>query len=353
MDSHVRRPAGPGPNGRINAPTEHLAGVGPSALHTAHVDLRQAYVFARGIARLQPAGREPSGARPGHRIVWVRQTAFACTTLTASASPLDDAFAVVGRHTQCSVVLPDDPFVALRHVIVRSIALPAGGVALRVLDLHTGLGFVLPDGTRHTSIFAEGPIALALGEYALVALPTESKDDELPSEMPAPVVETPQPTQDQLDVLAAAMSPYRVNARPLNRTSRITLMPRPVMVGEPMPPSLGRLANGGNYAITLSRSGRSATVTIAEHDLARGVVIGRSEKCHDETLRRVTNENTSRVHVLVLREGPIVYAYDLASTQGTFVNGLPTRRVILEEGGTSLTLGRGHDAVRFLWHTRA
>lgn len=313
------------------------------------VDLRQAYGFARGIARIQPRSHD---SRPGHRLVWVRNTAFACTTLHASTLA-EEAFAVVGRHTQCNVVLPDDPFVALRHVLVRSIALPSGGIALRMLDLQTGIGFVLPDGSRHTSIFAEGPIAVALGEYALVALPTESKDDELPGEMPAPVVDMPSAVRDQLQVLAAAMSPYRVNARPINRTSRITLMSGPVMVGEALPQSLGRLTNGGRFALTLAREGRSATVMVSEEDLARGVVIGRSEKCHTEMLRRITDETTSRVHVLVLREGPAVYAYDLASTQGTYVNGMLARRVDLGMPGAVFTLGRGHKAVQLLWQRQA
>jgi hypothetical protein len=170
--------------------------------------------------------------------------------------------------------------------------------------------------------------------------------------MPAPVVDMPSAVRDELQVVAAAMSPYRVNARPVNRHSHITLMSRPVMVGEPLPPSLGRLATGGRYALTLVRGGRSATVMVNEEDLVRGVVIGRSEKCHTEMLRRITDESTSRVHILVMREGPVVYAYDLASTQGTYVNGMPARRVVLSDGGTSLTLGRGENAVRMVWHTQ-
>lgn len=336
LDSHVRPPIP-----RHNSATERLPGLEGRPASPA-VDLRQAYGFARGIARIQPGNAQ---TRPGHRLVWVRRASFACTMLVAA----DEAFAVVGRHTQCSVVLPEDPFVALRHVLVRSIALPSGGVALRMLDLHTGIGFVLPDGSCRTSIFAEGPIAVALGEYALVALPTESKGDELPGEMPAPLVDMPSAVRDQLQALAVAMSPYRVNARPANRTSRITLMPSPVMVGEPLPPNLDRLASGGRHALTLVRGGRSATVMITEEDLARGVVIGRSEKCHSEMLRRITDENTSRVHVLVLREGGVIYAYDLASTQGTFVNGMPARRVVLSASGASVTLGRGDNAVRLFW----
>jgi hypothetical protein len=263
----------------------------------------------------------------------------------------DQAFAIVGRHTQCGISLADDPFVALRHLLVRSVALPSGGVALRVLDLQTNLGFVLPDGSRHTSIFAEGPIALGLGEYALVALPSETKDDELPGELPAPQIEPSSSVKEQLEALQKAMSPYRANARPLNRMSRITLMPQPVMVGEPLPPSVGRLASGGHYAVTLERSGRSATVTLSHDDVARGVIIGRSEKCHSELLRRITDVNTSRTHVLVLREPDgVIVAYDLASTQGTFFNNTPTRRMALADVGTLLTLGRGDGAVRMFWH---
>jgi len=333
LGTHVRLP-----RPRHNEATARF----PGPRLTPDVDLRHAYELARGIARLQPVE-----SRVGHRLVWVRGAAFASTTLAAS----DEAFAVVGRHSQCGIVLPDDPFVALRHVLVRSITLPAGGVALRVFDLHTGLGFGLPDGSRHCSIFAEGPIAIALGEYALVALPTETLGNELPGELPSAVMETPPHVREQLQALASAMSPYRVNARSSNRMSRITLMPRPVMVGEAMPPNLGRLAAGGQYALTLSRAGRSATVPLSDEDIARGVMIGRSEKCHAEMLRRITNENTSRTHILVLREAGVVSAYDLASTHGTFIDGIPTRLVRLTDG-TSLSLGRGENAVRLLWHTR-
>ena len=145
--------------------------------------------------------------------------------------------------------------------------------------------------------------------------------------------------------------PYRANARrDMNRTSRITLMPRLVMMGEPLPPRLGRLTSGGKWAITLEREGRSATMSVSDEDLTGGVLIGRSEKCCSETLRRITDSNTSRVHVLLLREGEQVFAYDLASTQGTYRDDQPARRSPLVDAGTLLTLGRGDKAVRMFWH---
>src|ERR1700761_2082609 len=96
--SHVR-PPGP----RQNDATELLSGYMPSP----GFDLRQAYAFARGVVKLSS---EPEA--PGHRLVWVRGASFASSMLPAT----EGAFRVVGRHTQCGVVLPDDPFVALRHV---------------------------------------------------------------------------------------------------------------------------------------------------------------------------------------------------------------------------------------------
>lgn len=283
--------------------------------------------MARAMVRAKP---DELRGMAGHRLMWVRNGSFGGMPLLAHP----DAFAIVGRHTQCGMVLPDDPFAALRHVLVRSIALPTGKVALRILDLHTAAGFSLADGSRQTSVFAEGPVAVGIGEYALVALPGETPDDALPNELPAPEVE--------------AGGPYRVNARPANRTSRITLMPKLVMLGESQM-SLARLTSGARWAVTLERKGRQATVTVTEEDLVGGVVIGRSEKCHSEDLRRITDNNTSRVHVLILREAGRVQAFDLASTQGMYFVDKLARRVDLADSGTVLRLSKGDTAVHFRW----
>ena len=295
------------------------------------------------------------GGRAGHRFFWMRSTSGVFGSSILLAHP--DAFVIVGRHTQCGIVLPDDPFVSLRQLLVRTIALPSGGVATRILDLHTERGFLLPDGSRQTSIFAEGPIAVAVGDYALIGLPAETFEDQLPQDLPAVQLDTPAAIRDQIAAMEQAMSPYRVNARPSsNRLSRITLMPKLVMIGESIPPRLSRLTTGARWGITLERDGRSATMSVSEEDLAGGVLIGRSEKCHAENLRRITDNNTSRVHVLILREtaGPDeqanVFAYDLASTQGTYKDNQPAHRARLDDGGTLLTLGRGEKAVRMFWH---
>ncbi len=327
VQSHVRA-ADRDPNRN----TEVFAGAAPRA-----VDLRQAYAFARGVAELQPGV-----GRAGHRLVWVRGASWAAKKLEAS----EGAFAVVGRHTHCQISIADDPFVALRHVLVRSLPLPSGGVALRIVDLHTGTGFFLADGSRQTSILAEGPVVFSVGEIAFVALPDGTP---LPPELPRVEHEGSVQVRDQLAALDRAMSPYRANARPDYRSSRITSLPLPVVVGEVLPPSLGRLT-GGRYSLTLARGGAEATVTLSDEDLVRGVVIGRSEKCHSEALREITEMGTSRVHLLVIREGLFINAYDLASTQGTFLGAVRTSRARLpNHGSVMLILGNTAQAVRLAW----
>ncbi len=316
----------PASGGSSNRNTEVFVGPQPAPA----VDLRAAYAVARGAALLQP----DSGA-VGHRLVSVHRSSFACSFLPARA----EAFAVVGRHTECDVRLRDDPFVALRHVLVRSIALPSGTAALRVLDLHTASGFAAFGAGTQTAVFAEGPIAIGVGAYALVAFPNDG--GSLPETLPSVEMKTPTLVSEQLEALAEAMSPYRVNARQCMRSSRITLMPSAVMAFESGP----SVPSGSSFAVTLARGGRQATVVIGEEHLARGILIGRSEKCHCEELRRVTAKGTSRVHVLLQREGEHVFAYDLASTQGTFLGSHRVRRVALTIG-TVLDLGRGEANVR-------
>ena len=313
-------------------------------------DLKAAYAFARGVVRNSPDALQ---GRPGHRLLWVHRRGFGGAPLVAHP----DAFAVVGRHSQCGLQLPDDdPFVALRHVMVRSIALSNGKVALRLQDLHTDMGFLLADGSRQTSIFAEGPVAVGVGDYALVGLPGETPDDALPNDLPDAQVDTPKHLRDQIAAMEKAVNPvgpYRVNARPsTNRMSRITLMPQLVMLGETIVPpnDLSRLATGQRWSVTLERAGRTASVTVTGDELKGGVVIGRSEKCHSEDLRRITDNNTSRVHVLLLRERERIHAFDLASTQGVYLNGHPARRVDMRDEGMVLLLGKGSSAVRLIWH---
>ena len=329
----------------VNGNTQFLDGA------VSAVDLRAAYALARRAAEISP-----TPATPGHTLVWVTGASFSVQHLPAVVGP----YVVAGRHTMCDRVLERDELVSLRHVLIRSIARPGGTVALRVLDLHTPSRFALADGSTHDSVFAEGPVAVAIGMHALVAFPSHGpRPEELPvaqvvesqtgAQVPAPppAPASPAPVADAPVGPDAALGPYRAaSPRPL-MYSRITLLPRAVAAGEPLSPSLARLV-GGQHSVTLEREGRTATLSLSREDLDRGVLIGRSEKCVSEELRRITAIGTSRAHVLITREEGEVVAYDLASTQGTWVGARRVRREVLGPLA-SLVLGSTHDAVRLYW----
>lgn len=282
--------------------------------------LDEAYRRARALDTAPLAG-------PGVRLVWSCGTELGWHDLPAHRR----AYAVVGRHTKCDVVLPSDAAVALRHVLVRATALDDGAVAVRVLDLRTGLGFHLDDDGERRALAAVGPLALRVGRYALVALPSGS---DLPEQRPLPqVVDAPgMPTN-------AGRSSARI-------TSVTTLPPAPMLEDV-----LRDVAAPAYARVTLRRGDAWASVDLPESALDAGVLVGRADRC-ETGLRSVLTESVSRVHLLLLREHGEIHAFDVASMQGVYADGQRVRRVRLPDRGGTLRLA-SKDPVLLEWHPRA
>ena len=264
---------------------------------------------------------------PGVRLVWWRGDELGLHDLVAHPR----AYAVVGRHTNCDVVLPSDPAVALRHLLLRATTLDDGSPALRVLDLRTGLGFHLDDDAERRSLVAMGPLALRLGRYALVAIPSRV---ELPETRPSP------------DIVEAPRMPTHSGRTGSHRTSVTTLPPVP-MLGDVS----ADVAAGGYSKVTLRRGGACASVDLPDAALEAGVLVGRADRC-ETRLRAVLSESVSRVHLLLLREHGTVCAFDCGSMQGVYADGARVRRVRLPDGGGTLRLAT-RDPVTLEWHPRA
>ncbi|HEY1958296.1 MAG TPA: FHA domain-containing protein [Polyangiaceae bacterium] len=241
----------------------------------------------------------------GYRLYWLSSQKFGSIDVPVEL----EAFLVVGRHSQCDVVLDGDPTIALRHLLVRVSLLDDGSPRLSIVDLHTDLGFQLAGGRSEQSISATGPIALRVGSYAIVALPG---GEPMPAELPVAAC-----------TRALVAHPYREAARPA-----ITLLPRVLEIGESQGDTSGK-----GWTVTLEGARGAASVRLAPLDLEIGVLVGRAPKCNDH-LRDVLHEGISRVHLL-LRKG---VAYDLASTQGTFERERRVRAARLDDG-TELRMG--------------
>jgi hypothetical protein len=227
-----------------------------------------------------------------------------------------------------------DAEIALRHLLVRAVP-SADGPLFHTLDLQTSLAFHLDDDTPQRSVASRGPIAMRLGKYALVALPTGT--DPPPKEMPPIVVEH------------AAGMPYRSAAPPPalglgssspKRASQVSILPasRPLHQTAIRQVRASRAIVSGLARITLLRDGRRTSVDLTEEDLDHGVLIGRASKC-DARLGPLLDESISRVHLLLWREASRIFAFDLASMNGTFSNGERVRRFELTGGDAVLALG--------------
>jgi hypothetical protein len=289
----------------------------PSGPRVEALWLDEAYTRARAIEAPRMAG-------PGVRLVWSRGSELGWRDLTATPGE----FVVVGRHSQCDVVLPFDPAVALRHLLVRAVTLDDGTVATRLLDLKTGLGFYLDDDVERRALVASGPVALRVGRYALVVLPS---GDPLPEARPP------------AEVVDAPVMPI---AAPPKTTTRVTTLP-PV----PMLDDIARdLARPGCARVTLRRGEAWARVDVSDEELNTGVLVGRADRC-ERRLRRVMTDSVSRTHVLLLREHGIVVAFDVASTQGVYAAGERVRRARLPDRGATLRLA-AKEPVILEWHPR-
>jgi hypothetical protein len=255
----------------------------------------------------------------GYRLWWLSANDFASYDV-----PVDDeSFLVLGRHDKCDVVLEGDPTIALRHLLVRAQLLDDGCPRLSVLDLSTDIGFQVAGGPSERSISATGPIVFRVGAFAIVALPQSE---------PAPPA-LPEPTCSRSDVA----HPYREPGVP----AAITFLPRALELGESDVD-----ASGPGFTLGLRGERGTALVHLSSQDLETGVLVGRAPKCRDD-VKDVLHEGISRVHLL-LRRG---WAYDLASTQGTYVRDMRVRCVRLDDAGTDIRIGK-EDPIYLSWCRR-
>jgi hypothetical protein len=280
-----------------------------------------------------------------------------------------DGYVVIGRHTQCDVVIDDERAVSLRHVLVRCTSTDDGEPILSVLDLRTNECFELSDGTKQHSIAATGPLVFRIGIHAIVALPSSGG---YPDHLPMPHVDreyarslTPPDRpkvimQDAVQPSPPAPAPgsrpqSQLYGPPSRAVSRITLMPmsvdlsqrRSVWPGEPAP--FSAVPGGAPYLYEIAlephgNSRRRAIVRLTGADLDHGVLIGRADKCVDEGLRAILSENISRVHVLLVRDKGVCRLYDIASMNGTYVGNGKVRCIPLADEGTTVTLLRAGGA---------
>jgi len=253
---------------------------------------------------------------------------------------------IIGRHTNCDIVLPEHDAISLRHVLVRATAIDDGMPVLTVRDLDSTDGFELSDGSKQRTIVGSGPIVFRIGTHSIVALPSTGR---LPDTLDAPIVDRASPDAGAHEVIAEPASLRNPDAIP--RSSRITIVTGSMPLSDRAPANFmgeARASNANRYEITLESNHKRAAVRVTDRDVEHGILIGRANKCVDAGLRAILNDGVSRVHLLLVRETEGVFAYDIASTNGTFLEGTKVRCAALDDEGTKLRLN-GYSALKLRW----
>lgn len=240
----------------------------------------------------------------GYRLYWFSSVLLG--TMDVVADPA--GYVVLGSHESCEVLLHDESRIALRHVLLRVTTLDDGFPVLHLMDLRTGLGFVLADGARHRCMSTTGVLVFRLGTHTVVALPSTGR---------YPIV-LPWPT-----LITACPEPLDLARLPLTLD----------------PPEDAPRGNGQDYELSIEGQGRRGVVRVSAAELARGILIGRSDR-NAPGLLALFHEAISRVHLFVIRENDVVHMHDVASLVGTYHGGQRVRWLELRDTGTTVELAR-------------
>ena len=332
----ARPPDGEGPRGGLptipapadpDAPPELLR---PQRLRLPARDGEHGHVDAdgmRGVLReaFTFMSHEPPPRAEGYRLVDVlgRHVSW----LDVPADPAS-GYAVLGAHMRCDLVLAEDTSISSRHVAAIVVRLEDARLGLRVIDLRTDQPPFFDDGTLRRSALARGPFAMRVGRHVVCGFPIAPRG--------APNGALPHGADGAHQ--GATNSPGHTSEEPAPASGRYAvgaLLAAPSGLGDP--------SAAGHFRLTMAhwRSRRWCTGTSAEVPLAEldeGVILGRVRGCLDAG--GVCSDAVSRPHLLLLLEHGHLFAFDLASSNGTRVSGDRIRRFCIPERGAAIELGK-------------
>lgn len=265
----------------------------------------------------------------------------------APGAPGSSESVVVGRHLQTDICLADDPCVALRHLLIRVTLDSTERPSLRLLDLKTGQGFIVDGVGPCSSLAGDGNLCVHLGPYALLMFPVRRSDDSWPQDADQAWAARPKVRVFDKRAHPSQEDDWRpvaplVDGDTAENISSITLLPEAADVSAP------GATDGRDVAasLTASHGDKEVIYPLTAAQLSRGVLLGRYRRCHVRSQRGWRSEIISRVHLLIIGEDDRFFAIDVASTNGTHVDGEVIRVAELTEAVT-VELGAGN---RLRWN---
>jgi len=260
--------------------------------------------------------------------------AIAATEFMSCAGVVEGADTlIVGRHERATLSLSNDASMALRHLMVRY-TLDTEGPCLRVYDLKTRQGFLVPDIGLCETVTATGPLHITVGAYEMFFLPVTEPRICWPDTAAAGWAMLP--SWQILDRRPPCLEPNaiemseRMGIAMVGNKTHITILPgvtEPSVVANPEAHPSDAVA-----VLTVAGPTGTATYAVTASQLKLGLLLGRYDRCGVGGSHPFFDETVSRVHALLLQENTTVMVFDTASTNGLRVDGMPTVAGCLADG---------------------
>jgi FHA domain len=226
----------------------------------------------------------------------------------------------IGRHGRSDLFLSGDPSMSLRQGAVIVYPFVAGEpVRFRILDLRATLPFEDERGTRFEALEANGPVFLRSGRCVFFVFPREGDAPAWPASAEAAWEAMPERTYlEEVGLESAGPPPEALLERRKDRASTLVLsLPGPFLESEKLlhPGESPR----GQLVVRSAEGGM--TLVLGGAAVARGVLLGRYERCDGGDRPVLSNPSISRVHALVIELAGKLWVVDAGSTNGVWSGG--------------------------------
>lgn len=236
--------------------------------------------------------------------------------------------AIVGRHSMADLYLAGDPSVSLRHLAlivepVQSWERTDVDLSYSILDLRTGEGFGDEHGRTLSGLRVEGPAFIRCGDYALFFMVTGDR------------IAWPQAGRDAWaclpervyfdERLGEGTGAYGYKARVAAERARLASesegVGRRTFIQRTLGPvsiehDLLRDDEKAIGELRVRTASRCSSFSVGATAAGEGILLGRYERC--ERAGVLADARISRVHVLLIEVGGELWAFDVASTCGTW-----------------------------------
>ena len=222
----------------------------------------------------------------------------------------------IGRHSHSSLFVAGDLSMSLRQgaLIVYPFR-PGEAVRFRVLDLRASAPFVDERGTGCGALEADGPVFLRSGANTFFVLPKRPDAPPWPASAAEAWDAIPERTYLEQVGVECAERPMLLEDDAEHRSPTLVLaLPRPFMHGE-------KLLHAGETPrghLVVRVEDREMTMVLGAAAVARGVLLGRYDRCDGSERAVLAAPSISRVHALVIELAGKLYVVDAGSTNGVW-----------------------------------